>query len=56
MRLIRLILVMGVTLVLMFLAARNAHATQDEMVGLTGCVEVAPVRPSCQPAIQMVLR
>lgn len=44
MRLIRLILVMGVTLVLMFVATRNAHAI------------VEPVQPSCQPAGQMALR
>ncbi|MBC7771770.1 MAG: hypothetical protein H7210_04680 [Pyrinomonadaceae bacterium] len=56
MRFIRLILVMGVTLVLMFLAVRNAHAKQHELVALTGCVEVAPVQPSCQPATPMVLR
>ena len=29
MRLMRLILVMGVTLVLMFVATRNAHAKED---------------------------
>lgn len=37
MRLMRLILVMGVTLVLIFVATRNAHAKED-VVALTGCV------------------
>lgn len=57
MRLIRLILVMGVTLVLMFVATRNAHATQDVVASsVFGVDEVEPVQPSCQPAGQMALR
>lgn len=39
MRLLRLIWVMTLAFVLLFVAARRAHAEQDEMIALTGCVQ-----------------